>query len=151
MLDIGLPGPKNTHGDAGFWSACRQHELRAQRCLACEHWHHPPIPMCPRCQSSDLEWQPLIGAAFLFSWTRVHIAMHPAVTAVIPYCIGVVEFPVCDGVRIIARLDHPSDNAPAIGAKCELYWITAADGQPLPAFRTQVQSSGAVSIQPATL
>lgn len=140
MMDSGLPGPKPFEADAGYWSACRQHKLCARRCLACGSWHHPPIPLCPKCQSSNLEWQPLSGTALLFSWTRVHIAMHPAVAAAVPYCIAVVEFPACDGVRIIARLDHAGDDAPAIDAECELHWITAGDGQPLPAFRTLVRS-----------
>ena len=150
MMNSGLPGPKPSQADAGFWSACRQHKLCARRCLACGSWHQPPIPMCPKCQSSNLEWQTLSGIALLFSWTRVHIAMHPAVADAIPYGIAVVEFPACDGVRIIARLDHASDSAPAIGAECELYWINAAEGQPLPAFRMLLPGSGAPFVQPAS-
>lgn len=102
------------------------HELAFLRCENCDHWHHPPLPLCPRCQSTDLAWIPADGPCVLFSWTRVHSA--------VPYYVAVIEFPECGGVRLIARLEHSGNEQPVIGGQCDLFWIEAEGGF-VPAFR----------------
>lgn len=77
----------------------------------------------------------MIGPAVLFSWTRVHLAVHPSVADFLPYCIAVVEFPQCGNVRLIAWLDHQAASSPPIGEECELFWLVTDDGTPVPAFR----------------
>lgn len=136
MLPHDPPGPIPSPADAGFWAACGQHELRLRHCRPCGAWHHPPMPLCPRCQSPELEWRVVEGPAVLYSWTRVHVAMHPSVADVLPYYIAVVEFPACAAARLVTYLDHADTGPPAIGAECELCWLAAAGGQPVPAFRT---------------
>jgi uncharacterized OB-fold protein len=135
MLSQGFPAPISTPVDADFWMACRQHELRLRHCLACHEWHHPPLPLCPNCQGSELQWRRVEGPALLYSWTGVHIAMHPSVAGCLPYYIAVIEFPACSAVRFIAQLDSSATPPRAIGALCELCWLTSEDGQPVPAFR----------------
>jgi uncharacterized OB-fold protein len=83
-----------------------------------------------------LEWGRVEGPGLLYSWTRVHVAMHPSVVKALPYHIGVIAFPDCDGVRLVAWLDHRANTTPVIGAKCALDWIVADTGQPVPVFRT---------------
>ena len=136
MSEHRLPGPVATPLDAGFWSGCEQHELRIHHCLTCGSWHHPPLPLCPRCQSAELEWRRVEGPAVLYSWSRVHVAVHPSVADLIPYYIAVVEFPAAGGARLIARLEHTHDGPPSIGSECELFWVAADGGQPLPVFRS---------------
>ena len=110
-------------------------DLTFRCCENCGHWHHPPLPLCPSCQSTNLAWVPANGAAFLYSWTRVHIAVHPSMAQAVPYYVAVIEFPECGGVRLLARLEHSRDEPPVIGGKCDLIWIRAED-QLVPAFRT---------------
>lgn len=136
MANPDLPGPVPCVADAAFWSACRERKLVFRHCGACDAWHHPPLPLCPRCQGGQLEWRPAEGAAQLFTWTRAHLAMHPAVDRAVPYYIGVVEFPDCGHVRLLARLEHLGKDSPAIGSECVLDWICAGDGQLMPAFHT---------------
>lgn len=134
MNDSELPGPIPGIADAGFWSACARQELTFRHCKTCGAWHHPPLPLCPACQSLELEWSGATGRALLFSWTRVHLAMHPSVVQAVPYYIGLVEFPECGGVRLLARLECAGAASPTIGSECELYWVIAAGGQSIPAF-----------------
>lgn len=136
MADHELPGPVPTLVDAGFWSACMERQLVFRHCRACDDWHHPPLPLCPRCQGTDLEWRPAEGPALLFTWTRAYLAMHPSVDGAVPYYIAVVEFPDCGHVRLLARLEHPGSGFPAIGSECVLDWIRAGDAQLMPAFHT---------------
>jgi uncharacterized OB-fold protein len=145
MIDQRLPGPLPSLADAGFWSACRQHELRMRQCQACQSWHHPPMPLCPRCQSQELEWRLVEGPALLYTWSRVHVALHSSVAASLPYYIAVVEFPACDGVRLIAGLEHTDSLPPAIGSECQLLWVIADSGQPIPGFRTRPRDAGAAA------
>jgi len=140
-----LPGPVPSNSDAGYWLACRRHELTLCHCGTCGHWHHPPLPLCPACQGTNLEWRLVEGPALLYTWSRVHVAMHASVADFLPYCIAVVEFPSCGGVRLIAWLDHPEVGPPAIGCECELFWLTSDGGQPLPAFRPRSHASAVPS------
>ncbi|HVM94890.1 MAG TPA: zinc ribbon domain-containing protein, partial [Candidatus Acidoferrales bacterium] len=66
------PTPVPNFDNAGFWEACRKHELRIQRCSACGTLRHHPRPMCPACNSVDYDWQLVSGRATLYSFTIVH-------------------------------------------------------------------------------
>jgi uncharacterized OB-fold protein len=136
MINHGLPPPAPSTVDRPFWDACARHELVLRHCPACARWHHPPLPLCPECQHDGLEWRRVTGPARLYSWTRVHVAGHPTVDAAVPYYVAVIEFPGCGGTRIVTRLDHDGEGLPAIGEPCELIWVEAEGGQPVPAFRT---------------
>lgn len=136
MSETELPGPVPTLTDAGYWSACSSQQLAFRHCTTCGAWHHPPLPLCPACQGLELEWRPVEGPGRLYSWTRVHLAMHASVAEATPYYIALVEFADSGGVRLLARLEHAASGPPQIGSECELYWIRAAGGQPIPAFRT---------------
>ena len=143
MLDDRLPGPVPSQSDAEFWSACGRHELRLRHCRNCDGWHHPPLPLCPHCQGVDMQWRLVEGSAALYSWTRVHVAMHASVTDALPYYIAIVEFLRSPGARLIAYLDHSGADPPVIASECELFWITATGGQPVPAFRTRPRDGAA--------
>ena len=83
-----------------------------------------------------MQWRLVEGSAVLYSWTRVHVAMHASVVDALPYFIAVIEFPCSAGARLIAYLDHAGADPPVIGSECGLFWITATGGQAVPAFRT---------------
>jgi uncharacterized OB-fold protein len=57
----------------------------------------------------------------------------------VPYYVAVVEFPECGGVRLLARLEHASDEQPVIGSRCDLIWVET-EGQFVPAFHTITES-----------
>lgn len=53
-LPMPLPLP---YGESkGFWAGCKRHELLIERCMDYHAYRHPPIPVCPECQSWKKEW-----------------------------------------------------------------------------------------------
>lgn len=130
-----MPRPEPERDDRGFWEACRRRELRFQRCAACATARHPPSPMCPACQSVAVEWVAAPAQARVFTFTVVHHASHPAVSASLPYVVAVVEFDGLPGVRLVTNLTDVEPAAVRIGMPVAPWWDDAGDGQWLPRVR----------------
>ena len=61
----------------------------------------PPKPICPRCLSRQVDWQPVSPRGLLYSHTVVHIA--PEIFAAeAPYAVGIVDLE--GGLRIAMRV-----------------------------------------------
>ena len=71
-----------------FWEACKQHELRAQRCKACGRFRFPPQGVCPSCYSWDYEWAKLSETGRVVSFVVVHYVSVPAFAEDVPYPIA---------------------------------------------------------------
>jgi uncharacterized protein len=78
-------GPENTP----FWTGGAKGELLIHRCGTCDHYIHPPAPICARCLSRDVTAQPVSGRATVATYTVNH---HPwAPDQPVPYVIAIVE------------------------------------------------------------
>ncbi len=132
IFDESMPRPEPALDDAGFWQACAERRLVFRCCEACGHVHHPPRPLCPRCQSTRLNWREATGPAQIFSYTRVHHPAHPAVRTHVPYDVVLVVFPEMQHVRLVSNL---VDGEPRIGARVALVWDDIGGGAFLPRFR----------------
>ncbi|WP_326914730.1 Zn-ribbon domain-containing OB-fold protein [Sphingopyxis chilensis] len=66
-MSIG-PIPEPTPETLAFWQGTAAGELRIQRCRACENFYFYPRPFCPKCNSDEVEWQPVSGKAQLASY-----------------------------------------------------------------------------------
>jgi hypothetical protein len=120
---------------APFWDACRRRELRFQRCAACGRRRHPPIPGCPHCGGTAVEWVRVEGRGRVFSYTVVH---HPAVPQLrerVPYTVVVVEFDDAPGVRLISNLIDVPPADVRVGMAVELEWDAVGGDVILPRFR----------------
>lgn len=130
-----MPRPEPAPDEAGFWSHCRQRSLRFQCCVACGTLRHPPLPMCPACQSCETAWKEAPAQAEVYSFTVVHHASHPAVATRVPYVVAVLEFPGYPGVRLISNLTDLDPAQVRIGQRVTLWWDDVGDGMFLPRFR----------------
>lgn len=54
--------------DGVFWSGVEKHQLLLRECRQCHALCHPPLPMCPHCQSLDWQTRAASGRAVLKSW-----------------------------------------------------------------------------------
>ena len=54
--------------DGTIWEGARQGKLVLRTCRACKTPCHPPLPMCPVCQSLDWDMKEASGNARLKSW-----------------------------------------------------------------------------------
>jgi uncharacterized OB-fold protein len=130
--------PEPNPDDAPFWASCNVRRLTFQKCSDCGHVTHPPIGVCPRCQSMQREWIDAPADARMFSFTWVHTAAHPSVEQALPYNVVVVEFPRLPGVRLISNVVGAAPGSLAIGDGLTLEWETVSDTVSLPRFRKTI-------------
>ena len=130
-----MPRPEPSIDEAGFWEFCKERSLRFQSCTQCGTLRHPPLPMCPRCQSCGTEWKAAPEEAEVYSFTVVHHASHPAVAARLPYVVAVVEFPAMPGVRLITNITDIDPREVRVGLRVKLWWDDVGDGMHVPRFR----------------
>lgn len=96
------PLPISTQETREFWEGCKNHELKVQKCLKCEVTRFPPLPMCPKCNSTDTKWIPVSGKGKVYSWIIVH---HPIIDSFredVPMVIALVDLE--GGGRIVTNL-----------------------------------------------
>jgi uncharacterized OB-fold protein len=55
-LPDSVPPPSIDETNAPFWENCRERRLTFQQCVDCQALVHPPLPVCPRCQSVERRW-----------------------------------------------------------------------------------------------
>lgn len=102
MSEIQRPLPTPSADSAQFWQACREHELRLQKCDACGHLLFPPAARCPQCLSNSLAWTPLSGRGKVYSFVIYHRVYHPAFEKSIPYVVALIELD--EGPRLISNI-----------------------------------------------
>lgn len=124
-----------------FWENCNARLLTFQKCTACGHSVHPPLPVCPNCQSSERMWTVAPAEARVFSFTWAHTAAHGSVKDALPYNIVVVEFPPLPEVRLVSNVINVRPGELAIGDTLQLVW-EECDGQWLPRFEKHQAPAG---------
>lgn len=95
------PLPAIDLDDLPFWEAVKGHKLVLQRCTECQQYRHPPMPMCPHCNSFEHEWVESKGRGKVHSWIIVRRPAHPFFTQV-PFNVVLVEMD--EGVRLFSNL-----------------------------------------------
>lgn len=82
----GLPLPATDNPlDQPFWHAARDGRLVVQACGDCGEAPFPPRPMCPCCQSEEVQWIEDDGAATVWSFATPRPPLLPAFEAMLPY------------------------------------------------------------------
>lgn len=74
-----------------FFGYCAQHELRLQKCDACELLRYPPGTGCPWCGQPSSSWVEVEGRGTVYSYTEVRHAIQPAFDPYTPYLVLLVE------------------------------------------------------------
>jgi uncharacterized OB-fold protein len=87
-----------------FWEGCARGELLVQACASCGLRRMPPRPMCPRCRSLDIRWEPTSGHGRIWSFIVPHPPLLPAFAAVAPYNAIIVELEEDPLIRFAGNL-----------------------------------------------
>ena len=87
-----------------FWFGCARGELLVQACGACGMRRMPPRPMCARCRSTDVRWEPTSGRGRVWSFIVPHPPLLPAFAAVAPYNAIIVELAEDPAIRFAGNL-----------------------------------------------
>jgi uncharacterized protein len=94
---------------APFWEGCARGELLVQACASCDLRRMPPRPMCPRCRSLDIRWEPTSGRGRIWSFIVPHPPLLPAFAAVAPYNAIIVELEEDSLIRFAGNLVTSAD------------------------------------------
>lgn len=124
-----IPIPEPDPASAHFFAALDQGRLEVLRCDNCRT-AHLSVLACDVCGSGDFTAEPASGGGTIYSFTRLHIAHHPAFADRLPVCGGIVELE--EGPRLFAPL--LGEQTPAIGAEVELE-LLPVDDRMIAAFR----------------
>ena len=100
----GLLLPQIDEESRPFWEGTLAGELRVQACGGCARLRFPPRPMCPSCQSTDVEWKTMSGRGTIYSFVVPHPPLLPAYAAVAPYNAVLVELDEDPTIRMVGNL-----------------------------------------------
>lgn len=119
----------------GFFDEARQERLAFPRCRTCDRFHWYPMPICPYCQSSDLEWRPVAGAGEIVSFTHVRHPFDKNRRDALPYTVALISFADAPGVRFISNIVDAAETDIAIGQAVVPVFVVGPDGAPRIDFR----------------
>ena len=66
------PLPVLTVTNRAFWTGGERGELLVYRCQDCGYYVHPPVRYCPKCESRDVDPEPVSGRGSVASFTVNH-------------------------------------------------------------------------------
>jgi len=89
---------------APFWEGWARGELLVQACASCGLRRMPPRPMCPRCRSLEIRWEPTSGRGRIWSFIVPHPPLLPAFAEVAPYNAIIVELEEDPLIRFAGNL-----------------------------------------------
>lgn len=115
-----------------FWEHVGGHELAIQHCAACDRFFHPPLPFCPSCRQSALEWTVVPGTGTVYSFTVVHRAPLRVFREKVPYVIALVTLDVA-GTNVLSNVRADPARL-AIGLRVHAVYEDGAPGATLFAF-----------------
>jgi acetyl-CoA acetyltransferase/uncharacterized OB-fold protein len=114
---MGRPLPILTPWNRPFWTSGSDGELRILRCGACGTWVHPPVPVCPACQSDDVTPVAVAGTGTVAALTVNHQRWGPGPDP--PYVIAIVELDGVPGVRLTTNIVNADPSSVAIGTRVD--------------------------------
>lgn len=115
-----------------FWEHVRKHEIAIQYCEPCSRFIHPPLPFCPSCRRSDLEWRVVPGTGTVYSFTVVHRAPLRVFRQRVPYVIALVTLDVA-GVNVLSNVSAVPDVV-TIGLRVQVVYEDVTSDSTLFAF-----------------
>ena len=119
------------HDNKWWWDRINEGELPIQRCKQCGTLHHPPRPMCWKCQS--LEWDYIVssGKGTVYSYVVMHRPQFPGYEY--PLVAAVIDLE--EGTRIVSNLAGIEPADVEIGMAVEVSIENVDDELKLPLFR----------------
>ena len=132
-MEYQKPLPKVNADTKPFWDACRNHELRFQKCTECGHVRWPPSILCPLCYSNKTEWIHASGKGTVFSFVVYHKAFHPGFEADLPYVVAIVELQ--EGPYFLTNIVGCDPGEMSCEMPVDVVWEDITEEFSLPKFR----------------
>lgn len=96
------PAPPITDRTAGYWRSGADGKLRICRCQACGLYLHPPLPICPKCQSREVGFEVVSGKGRVYAHTINRYQWNPDMPP--PYTVAEVELREQVGLLIMSNI-----------------------------------------------
>jgi hypothetical protein len=114
-----------------------ERRLLINRCGECGTWHHPPLPICPACWSTEIEPTDVAGTGTIHLAVFLHQGPPaPGVDYSTPHPVVTVELEEQPGLRYTSTVVGSPNEDVQIGRRVRLDWIDRA-GVPVPVFRLE--------------
>lgn len=110
---------------AAYWQAANEGKLLIKHCLSCGLAHHYPRDMCPHCWSTDTVWRESSGQGSIYSFSTMGQGDDE-------YTITFIALD--EGITMMSNLVSSDTTKYAIGAKVQVVFQVAANGQNVPTF-----------------
>jgi len=141
MLLERFPGVGINHDNKAFYYGLLDRKLLIDRCGDCDHWFHPPRPICPRCWSRNIQPTEVSGRGQIHLLILLHQGPPaPGVSYEQPHPVATIELEEQPGLRFTSTIVGTPVEQLKIGQAVELSWIERGD-KPVPVF----QLTGAAS------
>ena len=134
VVESRKPVPVPDRLTAGFWAAAAEGRLVIQRCARCRHWQHPPGPICRRCYSTVVAFEPVSGRGSVYTYTITHHHVVPGFNE-LPYAIALVELAEQQGLRMLSNLPGVPIESIHVGMAVEVTFEMLPGGGRLPQFK----------------
>jgi uncharacterized protein len=125
------PAPIVTEDNAAFWDAADAGRLVAQWCAKCGRVRHPPRPMCPECNSLEVEMTTLSGRGVVYSYAVLHHPQHPA----FEYPVLAALIDLDEGIRVVSNLVGLEPDEIRIGLPVQVEFVSTDGDHRVPVFR----------------
>jgi uncharacterized protein len=136
MSEVAKPVPIPDLDTRPFWDACRQGELRAQRCSACGRFRWPPQGFCPGCYAWEHDWAPLSGRGTVTAFSVVHHSAVPSFKDDLPYVVARITLDGTDDqVAITSNIVGCAWETVEVGMPVEVVFTGLSAEATLPQFR----------------
>jgi len=133
MVNYNKPLPNVNQDTSEFWTGCKVHELRFQKCKDCGHIRWPAATICPMCHSRDAQWIVASGKGKVYTFVVYHVAYHPGFKDEIPYVVAVVELE--EGPHLLTNIVGCGNDEVRCDMPVEVTWEDITDRFSLPKFR----------------
>ena len=114
-----------------WWEGIQRGELLIQKCSDCGALHHPPRPMCGKCQSLNFGSIKASGRGTVYSHTVVHHPKFPGYEY--PLICALIELE--EGTRLVSNLIGCDPSEVRIGMPVEMTLEQLDDEMKFPLFR----------------
>lgn len=128
--------PQVTDLNRHFWTGGERGALCFLRCRDCGTYIHPPVRVCPKDHSKNVEPEAVSGRAQVASYTINHQPWMPGPE--LPYVVAIVEIEEDPTVRLTTNIVGCAPEEVRIGMKVEVEFEKHPDGDEtvwIPVFR----------------
>jgi hypothetical protein len=111
-----------------------EHRLLINRCGNCHRYSQPPYPVCPSCQSEDVQPTEVSGRGEVFTFTILHTGWARGVDYRAGHPVAVIALEEQDGLRVTGTIVNCGHEDIRIGMPVDLTWIER-NGVDIPAWQ----------------